>query len=572
MFCVKCGIQIKEDDKFCPSCGAKNENCTETSVNSLQSSITEIKKKIQDGGNSKENIANWSNKIKFIIPVALIAIVIIIGIMVVPTLLKSIFNSGKIEYSNRGMTAYIDEFNVAYFIDESGTVTFDSSIESGSTTPDHSKYILLGTDQTLSYCNREKADSVEISDKVEVIGRVSDKGCFYMKNDYALYYYNFKNKKESKLGFEYYDITYSAGATTIAGVDESGQLYLFSDGDESPEKLLNIGENARVCAVADNGGNVLWYIDDSESINVYMIINDVPEKIGTLINKGLYNFAYGIFFDDNKSFLVDSPNSTTMLVSIDGGSIEEVALPGLKGYETFMDSEGNEIDSDDDSLSEYYLSVFNDEDKEIQSIYKWIPGRKMKEITSNIRTSINILTTGKADYSLVGGHIYYIDDNDDLYKKKLDGDKNKEKKITTDVDAVYIPKVGEYAYIVKLGSLYYMDLSDKSNKLNIVCGDFSSENRLFTTDLGNVIYYRTEEEYIGETYSTKGVLYRYKIGEEPVKIADDVMNLILGDSPSYSASAPVIRQYVSHEDKSLVVNYGTIENDKFVIKAANADY
>ena len=67
-------------------------------------------------------------------------------------------------------------------------------------------------------------------------------------------------------------------------------------------------------------------------------------------------------------------------------------------------------------------------------------------------------------------------------------------------------------------------------------------------------------------------LYRYTVGEEPLRIAEDVMSLMRDDLPSYiSSSAPVICQYVSHKDIDFIVNFGTIENDKFVVKAQNAE-
>lgn len=572
MFCAKCGAMINEEDRFCPKCGAKNENCKKSLIKPVRNPDTGMEGKKQEGeiaGSTGEDTPNRSRRVRIIIPAALIAAVIIVSIIVLPRLLKG---SGKVEYSNIGMQAYIDEKGTAYFIGDAGTVVFEGEMKECRTTPDHSKYILLGTDGTLSCSTGEKKESAQIADDVRWMGRVGNKGCYYYKNDSSLYYYNFEKKKETKVGFEGYSVAYSSAAVSAAEVDENGQLYLFSDGDESPEKLCNVDENAEICAVADNGSNVIWHVDDGESINVYMIINDIPERIGILKNEDRFYSVYGEFFADDKSLVVYSPGSTTMLVAIDGGDVEEITLPGVKGYGSFFDSEGNKMDSADDNLSEFYFTVYDIEDSYTQSIYKWAPGGKMTQLASDIAMDNLFSYMSASDYYLVKDQIYYVDSNGDFCKKKAEADLDEKEKITTEVEAVYIPKAGEYAYIIKSGSVYYLDLKDKSKKLNLVCNDFSEDDLLYTTDKSNVIYYITKKTDIDDSYSHKGTLYRYTVGEEPLRIAEDVMSLMRDDLPSYiSSSAPVICQYVSHKDIDFVVNFGTIENDKFVVKAQNAE-
>ena len=45
MFCVKCGVKIKETDRFCPQCGAKNENYMDRSFTAQLKSMPKEERK-----------------------------------------------------------------------------------------------------------------------------------------------------------------------------------------------------------------------------------------------------------------------------------------------------------------------------------------------------------------------------------------------------------------------------------------------------------------------------------------------------------------------------------------------
>ena len=57
---------------------------------------------------------------------------------------------------------------------------------------------------------------------------------------------------------------------------------------------------------------------------------------------------------------------------------------------------------------------------------------------------------------------------------------------------------GEYAYVVKSGSLYYIRLSDSASayKLNLITNEISDDYSVFTTDKPDTIYYITNERKI----------------------------------------------------------------------------
>ena len=73
MFCKYCGNELKEDDRFCPTCGRKNEDFK---------SAVEIKND-NDVKEKKKNKKGVSNKLKLIIPLSFLLIVLFLGYLLV---------------------------------------------------------------------------------------------------------------------------------------------------------------------------------------------------------------------------------------------------------------------------------------------------------------------------------------------------------------------------------------------------------------------------------------------------------------------------------------------------------
>lgn len=591
MFCVKCGSEIKDTDHFCPKCGAKNENYIDNPVTAKtfkmkktdsrkeekpkEETKKQQEKQISENSGDITAVPDKKKGLKLILPLAAAAVVIIIGIIVIPGILKTTSVQSHVEYSKRGTSAYMDDNHTAYFFTDSGTIKLDGSAEDARTTPDYSKYVFLDTDNVLSYKTSEETEFSKISDNTFSIKAVSNKGCFYTKEETGLAYFNFESGKETAIGFDEYDTLYSAGNLSVAGVNEDGQLYLFSDGNESPESICNIGDDASILAVADDGSNIIWAEYDDNTKDIFMLKDGIPERIGVLANKEDYYYTTANFFADGKSLVVYSPFNSSILISVNGSDVEEISLPGVMGFGSLFDANGVYIDSEDDNMSEFYLSVLDNEDAEVQSIYKWTPDDGLTEIASNIScASWNRLGKfdNSSDYILTDQYIYYIDGNQDFCKKALNGKADQEtEKITTNVDIAYMPKAGGYAYVVKNDIIYYIDLADKENTLNMICVNFTSDSLLYTTDAANVIYYIVDMNESEDGYWSKGTLYQYTVGEKPAKIAEDIMGLIKKDSLTYHSETPIIRQYVSNQKVNLVQNYATIEDGKYTVKIKNMD-
>lgn len=530
MFCTKCGAEISENDQFCVKCGKENENY----------SAKELKK------SSKKRV------IFYVVPIILLAAILAIVVLKIN---KGDLQKSYINYSPQGIAAYVDENGKAIFFMDEDIKEFDDSVVEGCSTPDHSKFLLLDTESALIYRAESSNEKVEVAKDVDLLAAVSNTGCFYKKKDANLYFYCFETMQETEVGMKDCALTYSAGKTAVAGVDESGQLFVFSEEDDKTSSVCKMGDESSVCAISDDASNLIW-VEKNKNLDIYMLKKNVPERIGTIINNEEYRFTYAYFFDQGKSFIVCSPQGTSVWISIAGGEAQEVSLPGVLAFDTFYDFAKNKIDSEDDSIKQFYFSVLNQKNEDIISIYRWTPNGEMTEVANDIEGA----------YYLVNGIVYYINSADDFCRKALNSDSPDEiEKITTDVDTLYVSNAGEYAYVVKSGNLYYVPLSDRDPSPELICTGFTYKDSVFTTDIENMIYYIADTEDIKYLHK-KGTLYQYTIGTEPKKIADDICNIMAGDAKYYSSTRPIIRQYVSNDDFDFIFNIGTIEDTKFSIK------
>ncbi len=583
MFCVKCGVKIKETDRFCPQCGAKNENYMDRSFTAQLKSMPKEERKstvediLSKTGNSlelpPESPPDKKKRFKIIVPLMAVAVVAVLVLAFIPKLLKK--DPGSAAEVQFGISAYVDVEDNAYFVMDGETIELGSSVDWIRTTPDKSKYVMLATDGTLSYRKSDEANFSKVAEGVSYLRAINNECCFYEKEGGELIYLDLQSGEQTELGFEDYDVSYSQGHSAVAGVDSRGQLYVFAAGDDAPASICNIGENAKVSAVLDDGSSVVWSEDNFGDVDVFMLKNGVPERIGNLPYeiKRASGVVTAKFFANGKSLVVCAQSCCYMLAAIDGGEVKQVPLPGGMKSGDLLDRNGNTIESESDDLSEFYLQILNSVDDDVWSMYRWVPGKDMEEVASDIFTkdwSNWFRYRNSQNYFMVDGVIYYEDGKGDFCKKPLAGKAGQEaEKITTDIEAAYIPKTGKYAYIVKNDSVYYVDLADKDHKLNVICDGFTPKDVLYTTDKPDIIYYIKDAADIGETVWTKGVLYRYDVGKDSTEIAEDIVQLRITDSLIYNSQEPVIEQYVSHEDSSITSNIGVLEDGKFVVKVEN---
>lgn len=559
MFCSKCGTQFSESDQFCPKCGKENINYVGENQKYSESSPFDDQRnqdRIIDGDKKV------SKKKKWIIPVVVTGIVIVVGtllavfLVINGTIAFSTSNS-KVSYSSYGISGYLGKDGGIYFIESGEVKSFDGKFVSGRSTPDHTKYVVLAENGSLQLYELQEEAYVPtiISDKVESILAVSNDGCFYTTGSNShLFFFNFIEKASVDTLLEDCSFEFSRNKNTVIGISDSGEIKKFSVGDSSAKNLCNAEGEIEICCIADNGANLVWAVKDGNSFGIYTLKNGAPERIGKITNSEKYSYVYGFYYNDDKSFVIYSDGSTQMILS-QNGEIKQLALPGVKGIGRFYDQNGNYMDSDDDYIAEPYLIIRKTKVSSTGGLYRLTKnGNFVLEVDDiKLESSWDYLAN---PYYIRNGSVYFINKEGDLYKKQL-GEGNQIVLITTDVKALYIPDQGEYIYVAKAGSLYYIVASDKDAKLNMIWSKLSDKDTIALTDKSEVLYFISDIQEISDSYRTKGTVYRFVVGSEPKEFAQNIMYIQRGDQKNVSADHPIFEQYISHKDYDYVINVGT---------------
>lgn len=557
MFCSKCGTQIADNDKVCPKCGAINENYVEPKTKKISIPKIEIQR---DGSNSSEGTKGKGKKIAIVAGIAIIAIGAVIGI-------GGKFGNGsigvpdKVAYTEGGLSAYVDDQN-SYFLVGQDVKKFDGSATSGSSTPDKSKYIVLKEDKNLSLFEDASTEGIVVSTDASEIGRVINKGFFYKTGSKAhIFYYDFSSKESTDTGLENVSLRYSANGNTFVAINEKGEMFSFSTKDKAVTTLCNAGTDANICCVADDGSNVIWSTKSGNAYSIYMMKNGAPERIGKITNSEKYSSCYGYFFNNDKSFLIYSSNSSQMVIS-KNGEISEITLPGVKTYDSLVNRDGLWIDSDDDNIDIFYIAVAKNKDSSNGQLYKMTSSGELTIEADDINLD--------AEYCIRNGLLFYTNKDNDLMRKKL-GEETVDS-ITTDVTRFMVSPSGKYVYLVKSGGLYYWEASDKTYKLSLITSSFTSDDEMYLTNKDDTIFYISDMKDISDSYRTHGTAYRYIVGSAPEKITEKVLDITKADTQYVMADGPILRKYVSNVKYDYVVDYGTVVEGAYQALITNINY
>lgn len=559
MFCRKCGAKLSESDQFCPKCGEENINYSLSSHVKKRSTfqIGKIHAGTSNDDNTDSSVKQKAKITKFVIAGVCVAVVICGALMLFKIPHKS---SNKVEYSPKGLRGYIGEETI-YFVQKDEVKKFTGKAKSGKSTPDQSKYIVLLETGAIELYEQEETPPVIVCNQAKAVLNVNDNGFFYTEqSNEQLVYYSFSEAEARHLEMENYNYTFSANGNSVVGISDDGELKIFSRGNTSATMLCNVGEDASICCVADDGANVVWAKKTGNTYEIYMLKNGAPERVGKITNSEQYSSASGFFYNDGNSFLVSSVGGT-QLIQYNSGEVKEVALPGVKVYGDFCTREGRHIDSDDDWTDELYVLIARTKSSSIGSLYRLTSNGLLELETDGIGLSRN-LQNPSSKFWLRDEKVYYISEDGDFCCKRLNGENNVVT-ITTAIEALYIPDAGEYAYVVKSGSLYYIKLSDNIHELNLITNHISDDYNVFTTDKPDTIYYITNRKNIQGAYRSKGTAYRFVVGTEPIELAKNILSVSENDEESISAEKPILKQYISHQDIICDVNIATCVEGKY---------
>lgn len=565
MFCSKCGTKLSEDVQICPKCGAQNENYV-----APKEKLVGLKKiKFLNSSNLADKVKNAINSKRIKVGIGAIACtaVLAVGVSVGSQFIgKDIEVYGKVEYSPQGLTPYLDKDKNVHFFNGIDVITLAGSAVDAIMTPDHSRiFVKLENNQLLLFEDKS-TDGTVIAENVITVYPCSNKACFYtVGNREHLYLYDFGKRESVDIGFENSSLYFSKGRCAVAAINKKGELSCFSQQDNTPKTLCNIGNDGEICCVADDGSNVVWSSKNGNIYSVYMMKDGAPERIGKITNSEKYSSVSGYYFNNDKAFVIVSANSSQIILFADG-NVNEITLPGVKTYSPMVNGNGDVVDSDDDSIEDFYFSVRKNKSTFECELYKLSQDGKLSLEAEHI-----IAEEYSSKHVIKGQKIYYIDVDKDLYWKAL-GEEGVGKKVTTDVDDLFVSASGKYIYIVKLGGLYYCDVSDKSFKLNLITSSFSENDRLFLTDKDDQILYISDLKEVMNSYRERGTLYQFQIGTSPKAITLSVLDVIYNDEKYINAVSPLIRKYVSNISYNYIVDYGTIKDGAYETLISDIEY
>lgn len=429
------------------------------------------------------------------------------------------YTETKAREQNVILSVLCDNDGVGYVPLMNGDVVkIDDNVFSGALSPDRKRIIYLTKGKELYLMNSDKTDKKLISDKTVRIVDFNNFACVYSESGEEYCYYTFAGNESVSIG-RVDDYKLSKNNANLVFAIDGGVYEIIGTGEK--EKLGNYKDTCEILLISDDGKTVFWNDGTSYEHEIYVYTNGEKSKVGTINPSDKYG-TYGKF------------NSNQTYAVISNLSAEELYVVN-KNEEPIKIKIGNKLDSSSfytakgdiryDSSSKFpgmYFAVSSDSGINLYFVDE--RGEKEK------------VMAGISSYIIQDGFIYYIDEDDNLRKAKLSGaTMTNDEKITGDVGEIYDESHNGIIYFLKdissndqTGILYAYKQGDEPTKIATDVALWEVYGYIMTygsisTD-GRTIYYFKDVEDIGDTYSDKGVLYRYTYGDkESEKITDDVV-------------------------------------------------
>ncbi|MBS6643114.1 MAG: zinc ribbon domain-containing protein [Clostridiaceae bacterium] len=611
MYCMKCGTELRSSDLHCPKCGAVNGNYS-SKKEKIKLSVV-FRKKQRTVDLSKETVkTEGKKKGKIIVAVMIAVLTVCIAAGIFWAFLQN-KNYSNTKYQSRGVSAITSNDGTAYFFMDEQIISFDGNYSSGKCTPDHSKFVLLSFDGSLQYVASVDSEPILISSEVDRIINITDDGCMYsvadkvstenilkdmsesyrikrslseLKKEFSSSYndtitdakkfykeqvgyaytsdkgmdkvqvYNFKTGARVELGISSDGIKFADNSLTFARIDDEKKLSMYIEGEDTVKELCSIRGNGNISGISADGKTIIWSEEREYELLIYMMKDNVPERIARWKRKPESSSNTQVVFFD-KGFIVTCGSFNKLLFSKDN-EVKELSLSGSMDISAILDDNGNSMQNNLGSTDFFYLEARRIKDYFASKLYK-------------LDMNGDVEWTGfdtQSKYSIKGNRIFYKDEDNDFCVSDFEQDGISDSIcITTEIDYFRVSEDGSTAYIVKAEGLYYWDTNDDTYRLHKIYNDFGGYSKIFMTEDADAIFYLTDMQDITDTYSMIGTLYYYKKGlEEPQKIAANVYTLKLNDYGMYSSTNPIIVQYSKENDYgNILYNIGSLKNNQMEV-------
>jgi len=563
MYCGKCGAELKSSDKVCPHCGAINRNYVPPV------DVEDMQRKQVKSTSSKKKL----KKKKIIV---IIFFTIIIAVLVALLLYMRMGQSFGTQTAsddakpNRGTGAFIDSKDKAHFILSSGVVNVSGKYIAGQSAPDESTFFLIDSNNNLCVYQNQKIQKIADAKDADEIYRSYNSVCAYTDSHGNLHLYNLESNKDTNLKSDKFIM--ADGEAVAAYVDKSDNLCIYNVASDKETKIAKISDDITILGVTDDGKHVVW-VEDTDETPVYLNVDGVPERIGKMNSTLDTGNVTCQFINSGQGLFVDGAEFTKVIYGNTFDNIQEIETGHQQSYNVAMNQDGQKIDDENDNVSEIYMLEYQKGDDAPYVLTHIDEKGNVSETLTNIGSRCYIHDK----------KILYDSADGDLYISTMkDGEVDESRRITTEIFGLHMSNDGRYAFFGKSGSLYYLDLRSRDYELNKIADNFEiaplevlGHADIYITTQPDTIYYISDMKEIKDTYLVKGVLYKYTIGEKPVKIMNDAQDVCPFNVNETNAEHPIIRKFVKTEedddgDTIVFSEFGTLSNGKYVTVADKA--
>lgn len=502
--------------------------CTEIAENAAESQSTE---KVEGDIVAEEmNVAtHQQNRRKSFLILAVMCVVIAVAVAAF-----FLIRGGKPADSNYealAISAYTTADGAAYIPLHDGTyIVINEDVETALLTKDRQNLVVLLKDGMLYVTDPKQTNRTVIADNISDIW-VRDDGFVYKDENGILYKSLFAELESIEVG-KASIFTVAQNTVSLLYTTDNKEIYTMAANSDEGVKVGSYDATVTLKAISDDAQISVWVEKDGEETSIYL--ND-GENRSTLSKSELeYEYTYVEFTEDQKMAVVmNALFDDCLWIKTDGGEPLEVKLAGEPNSIIIYSENGWLHDEKSTDVDSFFIST---QGETYSNIYNITIDGNRERLLSQIK-----------EFDIVNGIIVYLDDEDDLYWGKIDGNEVLDsKKIASEVSVVEVTNNGNYIYYIKdydddeeVGTLFcYKMGTDEAVKVasEVSCyGGVASgwTNNVYSADGETVFYYKDMEE-IEDTYSAYGTLMKWTYGEE---IATKVASEVLKYSPTSGISS-----------------------------------
>ena len=423
--------------------------------------------------------------------------------------------------TNSPIAAKYDGDGIAYIPLMSGNAAkIDNDVFRSAVTPDRTHIVVLTKDGVLYFTDADQTAKTQVTDKGDSIQIVADEGVLYTDSDGDYHRYLFADGSDVNIGKVDTYKQSETGFNVAFAVDSS--LYVFAGSAQEKEKIGNIVNSCKFLYVSNDGKTIYWNDYEEYEETVFISVDGDKTKIGTFETSSKYTATAVTYNGKNKFAVVTNYNSDTLFVVPETGEPLKIKLGNELASSTVFTKTGLLSKDTSTAFPGIYVTV---EGSDGDNLYYIDAGGEREKVLSKIGA-----------YAIYDNYLHYIDEDNNFKTAKIaEATLSDEEKITGDVEIMYSASNNGYIYFVKdlsstdaTGILYAYKKGSDPVKVasDVSCSEYWGLWLIKGSNSsdGKTMYFYKDSTDIKDTYNDYAVLYKYTYGDaEPTKVASDVV-------------------------------------------------